>query len=544
LFENIAAIDVGTHSVKVAIVRTGFRDFQLKSFNQEEIDPDKEDRKTAVVEAVERILSEERINGCKVITNLPMEMEIIRNISFPFNDVEKIADAIPYEAEENIPFKLDELILDFQSLKSRKENEGRILLAAVQKTRLNNFIGLLNESSLKPYRMGMESNALFECYRYFNKMGNESVILIDIGNNKTILNFIENDNLLYTRAIQIGVSGIIKEIAKTLKITRAEAFRVFYNLNLDLTSFENNLQRDYFKTLDINRQQLKKIYAAAMKISDELIEQIILTLKAVLVECGGVTFNRALISGGGSNIMGIGSLLSQGLEMPADLLPFLEEYKERNIRTQFPIVFGTLLSYINHPRSSINFLKGEFIPDVASGTRKIYYLSAGFALLAAFMLIINLSISAVMSYRADQEYNKIISEQFKRYFHVTSVSTDPIAEAMKIYKKEKAELDGITKLMPRSASLLDLLKDVLTYFPQDSGFTLSNLVYNENILTIDGIAGSSALLDKFKESLLKTKKYESVILNIRYSRQNEVRFAMTIKHKFAPEQNKGGGDLP
>jgi type IV pilus assembly protein PilM len=544
LFENIAAIDVGTHSVKVAIVRTGFRDFQLKSFNHEEIDPDKEDRKAAVVEAVDRILAEERVNGCKVITNLPMEMEIIRNISFPFNDVEKIADAIPYEAEENIPFRLDELILDFQSLKSRKENEGRILLAAVHKTSLNNFIGLLNESSLKPYRMGMESNALFECYRYFNKMGNESVILIDIGNNKTILNFIENDNLLYTRAIQIGVSGIIKEIVKTLKITRAEAFSLFYSLNLDLTSFENNLQRDYYKTLDISRQQLKKIYAAAMKISDELIEQIILTLKAVFVECGGVTFNRALISGGGSNIMGIGSLLSQGLEMPADLLPFLEDYKERNIRTQFPIVFGTLLSYINHPRSSINFLKGEFIPDVASGTRKIYYLSAGFALLAAFILIINLSTSAIMSYRSDKEYNRIISEQFRRYFHANSASTDPIADAMKIYKKEKAELDGITKLMPRGVSLLDLLKDVLTYFPQDSGFVLTNLAYNENILTIDGIAGSSALLDKFKETLLKTKKYESVILNIRYSRQNEVRFTMTVKHKFSSEQNKGGGDQP
>ena len=218
MFENIAAIDVGTHSVKVAIVRTGFRDFQLKSFNYEDIDPDKDDRRAAVIEAVQKLLAEDQINGIKFITNIPMEMEIIRNISFPFSDVEKIADAIPYEAEENIPFKLDELVLDFQSLKSKKENEGRILLAAVQKTSLNNFIELLNESSIKPFKMGMESNALFECYQYFNKIENEAVIQIDIGNNKTILNFIENNNLLFTRAILIGVAGIIKEISKTLKV--------------------------------------------------------------------------------------------------------------------------------------------------------------------------------------------------------------------------------------------------------------------------------------------------------------------------------------
>ncbi|OHD69060.1 MAG: hypothetical protein A2W19_17570 [Spirochaetes bacterium RBG_16_49_21] len=542
MFENIAAIDVGTHSVKLVTVRTGFRDFQIKSFNYEDIDLDKEDRKTAVIEALRKLTAGEALSGYKVIANLPMEMEIVRNISFPFSDVEKIADAIPYEAEENIPFKLEDLIIDFQSLKNKKENEGRILLAAAHKTAINNFIELLKDGSIRPFKMGMESNALFECYRYFNKIENEAVILIDIGNGKTILNFIENNSLLYTRAVPIGVNGIIKETVRTLKTTYAEAARLFYNLNLDITSYENNLQREYYKSLDISRQQLKKIYTAGIKMADDLAEQIILTLKAVFVECGGVTFGRALISGGGSNIMGIGSHISHELEMPVDLLPFLEDYKERNIRTQFPISFGTILSYINHPRSSINFLKGEFIPDIAGETRKIYYLSAGFAALAAVILLINLIMSAAMSYRSDRQHNKLISEQFRRYFHTSAASGDPIVDATKLYKKEKKELESITKLMPDSISFLDLLKDVLTYFPHDGNFVLTNLVYNENILMIDGTAGSSTVIDNFKESLLKTKKFESVILNIRYSRQNEVRFSMTIKHKFFPEEKKGTGN--
>ena len=87
-------------------------------------------------------------------------------------------------------------------------------------------------------------------------------------------------------------------------------------------------------------------------------------------------------------------------------------------------------------------------------------------------------------------------------------------------------------------SFLDLLKEVLVYFPKDSNFVLNNLVYNENILMLDGVAGSSTSLDAFKENLLKTKKFESVVLNIRYSRQNEVRFSMTIKHKFAEEKKE------
>jgi type IV pilus assembly protein PilM len=542
LYEHIAAIDVGTYSVKLVTVRTGFRDFQIKSFNFQDIDPDREDRKAAVIDALQKLAAEESLSGYKIIANLPMEMQIVRNISFPFNDVEKIADAIPYEAEENIPFKLDELIIDFQPLKNKKENEGRILMAAALKSSINDFIELLKESTIRPFKMGMESVGLFECYRYFNKIPNEAVIQIDIGNGKTILNFIDNNSLLYTRAVPVGAGRIVKETAQVLKTTHGEAARILFNLNLDLTSYENNLQREYYKSLDMTRQQLKKIYSTGVAMAEDLAAQIVLTLKAVFVECGNVPFSRALISGGGSNIMGIGSRISQELELPVDLLPFLEDYKERSIRTQFPVSFGTILSYINHPRASINFLKGEFIPDIASETRKIYYLSAGFAALSVVILVINLIMSAFISYRSERQYNKLLTEQFRRYFRTIAVSSEPIADAKKIYKKEKKELEGITKLIPDTVSFLDLLKEVLTYFPHDGNFVLNNLVYNENILMIDGTAGSSLSLDNFKESLLKTKKFESVILNIRYSRQNEVRFSMTIKHKFSTPQKKGTGD--
>ncbi len=538
MFENIAAIDVGTNTVKLVTVKTGFRDFQLKSFNYEYNDPDREDRSAAVAETVQKIITEEDLAGYRIITNLPMELEIIRTISFPFSDVEKIADAIPYEAEENIPFKLEDLQLDFQSLKSFKEGEGRILLAASHKNNINNYLQILNASGIKPFTMGMEANALYECYRYFNKIENESVIQVDIGHTKTIVNFIASNQLLYTRSISVGINAIIKAMASLLKINLSDASRLFLNLNLDLTSFENNEQRDYYKSLGITKPKLKKIYTLSQDIVGELVEQILLTMKAMQVDCGEITFNRALISGGGSNISGIGSMLSRELDVPVDALPFLDDYREREIRTQFPIAFGTMLAYINRRRSSINFLKGEFIPDIASESKKIYYLSGGFAILTVVILIINFFLTAVLTARSNSQYSKILDEQYNRNFHAKSVSGDPIADARKLLKKEKKELEGISKLVPENATFLDIMKDVLANFPQDSNFVLNNLVYNETIIMLEGIAGSSANIDAFKESLLKSKKFDSVNLNIKYSRQNEVRFSLTIKLKTATETKK------
>jgi len=541
LFENIAAIDVGTSTVKLVTVRTGFRDFQLKSFNFEHSDPDREDRAAAIAETIQKILAEEDLSGYRIITNLPMEMEIIRTISFPFSDVEKIADAIPYEAEENIPFKLDELQLDFQSLKSFKEGEGRILLAATHKNNLDGFLRTLNSSGIKPLTMGMEANALYECYRYFNKIENEAVIQVDIGHTKTIVNFIAGNQLLYTRAISIGISAIIKSLSSMLKITLSEASRLFLNLNLDLTSLENNEQRDYYKSLGLSRQQLKKIFNQAQNTFDGLIEHIIRTMKAMQVDCGEITFNRALISGGGSNISGVGTMLSRELDVPVDALPFLEDYREREIRTQFPLAFGTMLAYLNRRRSSINFLKGEFIPDIASESKKIYYLSGGFAFLTVIILIINFILTAVLTAKSNSQYSKILDEQFNRYFHSKPVSGDPIADARKLLKNVKKELDGITKIVPENSAFLDIMKDVLAHFPQDSNFVLNNLVYNETVIMLEGMAGSSASIDTFKENLLKSKKFDSVNLNIKYSRQNEVRFSMTIKLKTAADSKKEQG---
>ena len=213
MFENIAALDIGTSRVKLVTVKTGFRDFQVTSLSHEDVDHSIEDQDEALRDALSRLLREKDLKGHTLYTNLPMEKAIIRNINFPFSDVEKIAEAIPFEAEENIPFKLEDLSMDFQPLKNINPDEGRILLAATHRDTIYDFLGIFKEFDITPVRMGLESNALFECYRYFNKIESESVIQLDIGHDKTIINMIKDNSLLYTRSISVGTGMIIDIIA-------------------------------------------------------------------------------------------------------------------------------------------------------------------------------------------------------------------------------------------------------------------------------------------------------------------------------------------
>ncbi|HNU90860.1 MAG TPA: pilus assembly protein PilM [Spirochaetota bacterium] len=530
MFENITALDIGSSSVRMLTARTGLRNFQVTGLSIEDVIPEEGDSPTeAVRRAIERLLADSDPGNRTILCNLPMERAIVRNIAFPFSDVEKISAAIPYEAEENLPFSIDELIMDFQALKSPRTEEARIMLAATPIEAVREHVTILADSGLRPIRMGLEANALFECYRYFNRIPGENIIQVDIGHEKTVLNVVGEGELLYTRCISLGLGTVHREIASINHTGMREARLLFESLNLDLTSIENNYQRDFHKTLGLTRPRLKKIYDRTVSLVEELVEQILLTLRAFTVEYGALEFGRILISGGGANLAGIGHLLSRELELPVASLPFLQGYPEQAIQTQFPIVFGTMLSYLNSRRQAVNFLKGEFVPDLAGGSRRIYYLAALFLGLAGILLLANLAVSSFLGYRTGAQYQREINERYMRYFHARQPAEDPIKAAAAMLNEEKKQLDTIDALVQPGDRVIDLMTDITEKFPGDPDFQLSNMVVNEGIVRIDGQVSSSRIIDDFKNRLLETGKFGSVDLNTNISRKNEIGFSLVIK---------------
>ncbi len=73
------------------------------------------------------------------------------------------------------------------------------------------------------------------------------------------------------------------------------------------------------------------------------------------------------------------------------------------------------------------------------------------------------------------------------------------------------------------------MADIVTKFPGDPDFQLSNMVINEGIVRIDGQTSSSKIIDDFKNRLVDTGRFGSVDLNTNISRKNEIGFSMVIK---------------
>ncbi|MFH0976667.1 MAG: pilus assembly protein PilM [Spirochaetota bacterium] len=538
MFENIASIDIGTSSIKVVTVKTGLKDFKVKNFIYEDIDQENENKEEALLEALGKIISENNLKDYKILTSLPMQKAVIRNMTFPFNDKDKIAEVLPIQAEEAVPFRLEDIVLDFQMLKGKTPDEGEILLAVAEKSTIQKQISYYNASGINPVSMGIESQALFECYRYFNRMKDEAIIQLDIGNAKTILNIVHGNNLLFTRSIAIGAGTILNEISDTLKLQKPEIKKLFEEYNFDLNSFENNLQKNYPDDFSFKKNTLKKIHEKAIESVNLLIEEIIISKKAFLSEYPEIVFNRILISGGGANITGIGSIISAELEAPVMSLPFLDEYKDSSVSGKFPIAFGIVLSYLNKRYTAISFLKDEFLPASSGSSVRQYYLAILFFVFALVILVINISVTSYINLKSNTKYAEILNDRFKKYFHSRNVSDDPVADAMKILKDEKKEFESIDSLIHSNDKMISILNDILSFFPRDELFELTNLVLNENIIRLDGRIASSVKIDEFKNKLTESKKFDSVTVKTSLKKGNLVQFTMNIKLKIIGKKSE------
>ncbi len=531
MFENIAVFDIGTSSVKMLTARTGLRDFQVTSYAIEEIDLNAENKQDEIDRALETILNENELKGYTVVTVFPTDKLITRNISFPFKNHDQISEVLPFEVEDLMPFPLEDMVIDFQLIPALSEDDAIILFAAARKDSVRTLLESLSRHNLHPVKMSIEPNSLFECYKYFNTIQHESIIQLDIGHTKSLITIAESDSLLFSRNISFGVRDIYQDIADHMKLDLVEIKQIFENNPIDLTSYENNIHRDVHESLGVSKSKFKNIYKMINDNISYLVEQVLLSVKAFTAEYSERNFSRIFISGGGSQITGVGTILSNEMDLPVVAQPFMKEISESVVQTQFPVAFGTLIDYLNTKKKTINLLKDEFETSSAGLSRKMYYLAASFIILTLIVILINIISSLVLRSQSEEYYSQLLTKRFQKYFHMQKEIRDPVKEATRLYKDMKKEVDNLESFLKTDVKVLETMKTILQYFPSESSFELNNMVINENIIRIDGIIDSGSKIDQFKNKLNESNIFESVVLNTNIQKGNNVRFAMTIKMK-------------
>lgn len=272
-------IDIGQSALKAirvenadGVIKATAFDYieHAKILSQPDADPDQ-----LTQDALKKFLSRNKLQGDKVLMSVPGQSGLARFVKLPPVEEKKIGDIVRFEAKQQIPFNLDEVVWDYQKIGSGIVTDGfamdtEIGLFAIKRDTVNRALAHFKEVDLEVEVVQMAPLSLcnYIAYDLLHKdskttEGEEEaaarkqcVVALDIGVESSNLVITDGGRIIWQRPIPIGGNRFTRALTRELKLTFAKAEHLKRNatkspdlrkillaLKADLNEFVNEVQR-------------------------------------------------------------------------------------------------------------------------------------------------------------------------------------------------------------------------------------------------------------------------------------------------------------
>jgi len=229
--KDIVGVDIGSSAVKLVQLRELKGGHQLVNIGilplpAEAIVDNTLMDSSSIVETVKQLLGSLGIKAKDAACSISGNSVIIRKISLPVMPVEELEDQIHWEAEQYIPFDINDVNVDFQILSPDEMDPAKmnVLLVASKKDIINDYLSVFAEAGLRLVVVDVDSFAVQNAYEAnYLPEPDEVVALVNIGASIFNLNIVRDGVSLFTRDVQMGGNLYTEEIQKQYGINSEQA---------------------------------------------------------------------------------------------------------------------------------------------------------------------------------------------------------------------------------------------------------------------------------------------------------------------------------
>ena len=212
----ILCLNLGSQTIRLAEfqVQANGR-LTLRNYRLQEslIDPANDRLDQAELSALQEMVTELQLKGCDVNYAVAAQSVFARFVKLPAIEKEKIERIIAFEAQQNVPFPIDEVVWDYQLVGGGGEEDVQVVLVAIKADLLEELNNAVEETGLRTAVVDVATMALYNAFRYnYSDLGGCS-LFVDIGARTTNLLFIEPQKI-FSRSIPIGGSSVTAAIVK------------------------------------------------------------------------------------------------------------------------------------------------------------------------------------------------------------------------------------------------------------------------------------------------------------------------------------------
>ncbi|MEM6958301.1 MAG: type IV pilus assembly protein PilM [Myxococcota bacterium] len=227
--KNLVGVDIGSTSIKVCEIREKRGRRKLVRFGYHDLPPETIVdghiiNPGAVVEGLDKLFHKAKRRN--VALRASGHSVIIKKIAMPLMSAGELSEQINWEAEQHIPFAIQEVHIDYQVL-GRREAEGQmdVLLVAAKREEVGDLTNLALEAKLRPMVVDLDAFTVQNCFEvgYGEPAPSDTVVLIHVGASLTTVNILAGGTTAFTRDIANGGNAITEELQRQLSISRDEA---------------------------------------------------------------------------------------------------------------------------------------------------------------------------------------------------------------------------------------------------------------------------------------------------------------------------------
>jgi len=407
------ALNIGSQRISMAVFEPGKNGgLLLKAYESTSIlaDPATEASRIPQIRlAVSELTQRLEVLKSKVTYAVSGQAVFTRFVKLPPLEDDNIEQLVTFEAQQHVPFPINEVVWDYQLLEGDGDKE--VVMVAIKGDSLDEINEAVTDAGVLTGAVDVAPMALYNGFRYNYPDVTEPVLLIDIGAKTTNLLYIEGKRF-FTRSVAIGGVSLSTSIAKEYGVgfSEAEAQKVSNGLIALGGGHSSQLDESIAALGMVLRNALMRIPA-----------EIARTTNYFRSQHGGSAPTRVFLAGGGANLPYIKEFFEEKLNLPAEFFNPLQRItvgKKVDLErlSHEAHLMGELVGLgvrgIGKSLINIDLVPASVVHERAEERRKPYLIAS------AAVLLLGFAAWGTLNYRASEKASELADEIQKK---VTSI---------------------------------------------------------------------------------------------------------------------------
>ncbi|BEP28983.1 pilus assembly protein PilM [Helicovermis profundi] len=246
--KDIICLDIGTNQTKIIYGNLKNNSIEIKSYSiyknsEKYINLDGSLNINEVVPKLLNQLKKMKIKNKNLALNLPNNKAIVRTRELPKVKIKELTEIVKFEAEQFLPYNIDEFMVDYKVISDSDEDESliNVLIIALPKEIVNNHLEVVEKSKNKIFLFSPYTDSIYKYAKQNLVSENKNILIADIGETNLKMNVFQSEKYFASINADVGIKDLVENFSNNNNVPLEKARDILFGrIEFDIEEIKTN----------------------------------------------------------------------------------------------------------------------------------------------------------------------------------------------------------------------------------------------------------------------------------------------------------------